>query len=529
MDAALDAKLRDLFTEVQPLGPWFHDDVPPDVSDKILYDNVSPFQEVAPHQRYLVLLGRKGSGKSAMLAELRSAIVHSRKSDKSSPRSLGPTLPDDGGSIVVSVESWKHFHSLVSIVAGRSQVSGALAELVPPEFYISVWHEILWDELFKHLFEYASSGAGYADLANVRKYINAETTLASSAEEAARNLFSQAKAEVLRLLTRRKLSLYYLFDSMDRYPIRNPLFGKVLAGFFQALVKINNESARLQVYFCLPEEIDRYVTKLSGAVLKGFGSSFRIRWKPIDLLRIVAHRYRVLAYVHDQKWHAQLLRLDLDRREDIHAFFSEVLPAKVTNRLKIDEDPLAYVIRHTQLLPRHAIVYFNAVISRSWEDTGGFREISEDALREGVNHVQRLVAQEILSPYELHFPEVIQRCSEILPDLSPICTYAELKRNEGRFARRIEEDATDLWRLLFDMGIIGRVLPQADAGELPHLPERYCYGAFHFNSQTDFGLATDAEYCFHPAFSGAFGMHRRNGDTRMVYPANIDMPTLRKA
>ena len=148
-------------------------------------------------------------------------------------------------------------------------------------------------------------------------------------------------------------------------------------------------------------------------------------------------------------------------------------------------------------------------------------------MRDGVQHVQKLIGQEILSPYELHYPEVIKRCSEILPDLSPISTYAELKRIEGRFERRIEEDATDLWRLLFDMGILGRVLPQSDAGTVPeHSPERYCYGAFHFNSETDFGLATDAEYCFHPAFSGAFGMHRRDGDTRMVYPANIDMLTL---
>lgn len=530
MNSTLHGKLRDLFTRGQPLGPLGHEVVSDDISEAILCDDVTPFKEVQTHQAYLVLFGRKGSGKSAMLAELRSGLKQAKKNNTTTSDEQLRLLPAAGGFFVVSVDSWRHFNNLVRIVASNSQIDGPLSDLVPSEHFTSIWLELLWNEIFNNLFDYSMHGDGYIELAEVRKYVNGEACSHEAPEKAAKRIFDNAKKEVLNLLAKRNIYIYYLFDSMEGYPIRSTAFRKMLSGFFLALSELNNTSAHIRIHFCIPEEIKRHVIAYSSAVLKGFGSSFTIHWKPIDLLRIIAHRYRLLSSIYEPNcdWHKNLARLNFNNRDDIHQFFSQALPKKVTNRLGIDEDPLAYIIRHTQLLPRHAIAYFNAIVCRSWEDTGGFRNITEDALRDGVAEIQTLVANEILYPYRVQYPILIQRCSEILPDLSPICSFADLKRVESRFNRRIEDDISDLWRVLFDIGILGRVIPPRDAGPLPQSPERYCYGAFHFNSQTDFGMATDSEYCFHPAFTGAFGMHRRDGDLRMVYPAHVELLSLER-
>jgi hypothetical protein len=233
--------------------------------------------------------------------------------------------------------------------------------------------------------------------------------------------------------------------------------------------------------------------------------------------------------VHDEEFYDDIADLDFSRREDVHALFHKILPTTVTNGVGIAEDPLAYIVRHTQLLPRHVLASFNAILSRNYQLTGGFRQVQEAAIREGVSHVQKIIATQILYPYERIYPKLIGACRELLPDLSPVCSFGAMKKIEKRFERRIEDDIVSLWDTLFQIGVIGRAVAHTpSSGNVgAQKAERYSYGQFHFNIDGAFGMATDSEYCFHPVFSRAFGITRRNGDTRVVYPDNVDMVTLK--
>lgn len=512
--------LQNALTAAEPLGPIAHERIVADVIDDLVYDRISLFSEVAtkPH---MLFLGRKGAGKSALLSQIRMGT------HKKGRRGLifYNDEPTKNRDYVIDVYSWEHFNQIVRNVSRLLKRDELLDDLIPTEYFVELWYQTLWDEIIQHFYNYHSFDSECRKLLDpVDKYVHADGIFEGSAQNHAKNLFKLAKSAVLHFLQSRSSKLYFLFDSMENYPVRSPTFLKIISGLFQGLTKINDESSRIVVSFCIPEEIESFVTSGSANLMKDLASSFRIRWRPIDLVRVVAHRLRVSSSVHDLKLYNELKELDFSKRDDLHQLFAIVLPEKITNSRGTDEDPLAYIIRHTQLLPRHVLAIFNAALSAHFKATGTFRQTSEAAVRDGITSVEKLIAKQILSPYEQIYPRLLAQCRSILPDLDPVCDYAALRKVESRFDRVVEEDVGSVWHTLFDIGVIGRSVGKAASDTVIGAgDERYCYGQFHYNIAGSFSMPTDGEFCFHPVFSRAFGMLRRNGDKRVVYPAHIDL------
>jgi hypothetical protein len=515
---ASNSELNNMLTLSEPLGPIAHERIGDEVADDLVYHKIALFNDVAtkPH---MLFLGRKGAGKSALLREIR--LNTRRKPERGADVNSGRQ-----GAQIISVFSWRHFHQIVRNVR-RQFREDVIDDLIPPEYFTDLWHQTLWDEIFQHFYKQAHDGAHRDLLKPVDRYIDVDGFFDGTPKEEARQVFESAKRSVLHFLEARDQTLYFLFDSMDDYPVRNATFSRILSGLFQGLTQLNDESRRIVVSFCIPEEIEAFIALESSNLMKDLSSSFRIRWNPIDLLRVVAHRLRISASVYDRSLYNEIRDLDFLHRNDIHQLFRIILPARITNSQGTDEDPLAYIIRHTQLLPRHILAIFNSALSIHYKATKSFSNVSPDAIRSGVSSVQKLIANQILLPFEHLYPELLNLCRNILPDLGPICDFTTLRKMEGRFHRRIEEDVGSVWSKLFEMGVLGRSTGR-DGTNSPELEnsDRYCYGQFHFNIDGSFGLATDGEYCFHPVFSRAFGMVRRNSDKRVVYPARIQLEGL---
>lgn len=511
--------LSSVLTSAEPLGPIAHEWIIDTYADDLIDDQISLFRDVStkPH---MLFLGRKGAGKSALLAEIRLTAMRKRRGVL-----VSDELPPRGGQFVLPVLAWQHFHQIVKSVSRRGE-DEILADLIPPEHFIELWKESLWDEIITYFYDYAHHDESRHRLEPVDHYVNATAPGDAPPRQAAERLFHNARRAVIDFLDDRNAKLYFLFDSMDNYPVRSATFAGILSGLFQALTAVSHETPRIIISFCMPEEVENFLVAGSSNLMKDFSSSFRIRWKPIDLIKIVAHRLRVSARIHDQRLYGLAKDLDFNVRGDLHRLFSEVLPSKITNAQGHDEDALAYVIRHTQLLPRHVLAIFNAALSEQLRTAGSYRGMSEDVLRKGVGDVQRAIADQILIPYKRLYPKLLAEARRILPDTDPICDYQTLRRLESRFERLIEDDVGSVWHTLFEMGVLGR--STSAAGGEHHNPDagRYCYGQFHFNAEMGFGFATDGEYCFHPVFSRAFGMTRRKADPRVVYPANIDLDHL---
>jgi hypothetical protein len=510
--------LSNLLTISEPLGPISHERIVDEFVDELVEDEVTAFKEVA-HKPPTILLGRKGSGKSALITDLRLQMQRRSLKIKSNQIDIHKRQ-----EFVIAVLTWPHFHKIVMSVGRQFSRDDVLAELVPPEYFINLWYEILWDEVIQHFYSFAHYPDSRAILEPIDIYINATNFFEGNPKQHAKKSFEDSRNAVITYLEHRGANLYFLFDSMDNYPVRHHTFSKIFSGLFQALTKVSDDSPRIHVTFCVPEEVEEFMVSGSTNLMKDFASSLRIQWKPIDLLRVIAHRLRLSARLHDKELYDRSHALDFSQREHIHQFFSAVLPLEILNSQGTAENTLAYIIRHTQLLPRHIIDIFNRTISNHYRREGKFTDISQEAVREGVRDSQRLIASQILHPYEQLYPKLLAACRTILPDLDPICSSAVLRKNQGRFLRKIEDDIGSVWETLFKMGVLGR--STAQTGTHSHkieVNDRYCYGQFHFNIDGSFGLATDGEYCFHPVFSRAFGMIRRSNDKRVVYPAHIDL------
>ena len=514
--------LSNLLTVNEPLGPILHERIVDEFFDDLVDDDVTAFREIAskPHT---LLLGRKGAGKSALITDLR--LQMQRVAAPSDHRThAGHRRRQD---FVISVLTWQHFHKIVLNVGRHFANDELLADLVPSEHFVELWHEILWHEIIQHFYDASHYADSREILAPVAAYVNATISFEGDPKRAAKQSFEDARLAVVAYLAHRGANLYFLFDSMDHYPVRHHTFARIFSGLFQALNKVSDDSPRIQVTFCVPEEIEEFMSSSSTNLMKDFASSFRIRWKPIDLLRVVAHRLRLSSRHHDPELYAFCMDFDFSHREHIQQFFARVMPAEITNAQGTSENSLAYIIRHTQLLPRHILDIFNRTLSYHFRKQECFTDISAEAVREGVKESQRIIAAQILHPYEQLYPKLLAACRTILPDLDPICSHSVLRKTQGRFARKIEDDIGSIWDALFKMGVLGRSTTQS--GTHSHhveMNDRYCYGQFHFNIDGAFGLATDGEYCFHPVFSRAFGMVRRTNDKRVVYPAHIDLLSL---
>ena len=489
-------------------------------AEKLLDHQVAPFREIAA-EPHMLLLGRKGAGKTAALAEIR--IAASRRGDVRRAR----PLPQRGAQFVLAIDSWPHFHEVVSRVGRNVQGEQVSPELIPPEMYRDLWVDSLWHEIITYFYDYAHEDDTRADLMPVHRYINAEAPTGVPLKLAAQQMAEDARDAIVSFLDQRDAQLFFLVDTMERYPIRNSVFAQTLSGMFPAMYKIKANNSRIKIIFSVPEEIESFMAAGSANLMKDFASSFRVRWKPIDLVHLIAYRLRASASIHDRPLYERTESLDFSKRDDLHKMLSVILPETIRNACGNDEDALAYIIRHTQLLPRQILFIFNAALSEQFRKHKTFENVKGELVRKAVTESQRFIGEQMLTLYRNVYPKLLTEARKILPDLEPICDYQSLRKIESRFNRNIEDDVVSIWDTMFEMGILGRSTTKSgDLSNPPMDESRYCYGQFHFNADSGFGLATDGEYCFHPIFARYYGMARRKEEQRVVYPANIDLENI---
>jgi hypothetical protein len=511
--------LKDLLRLSEPFGPVDQQVVMDDDDAALLLDGaVLPFRQAFEHRSPLIL-GRKGAGKSSVLAGYQFPTKYKHLLPLSES-----DIPSDQ-DIVVPIESWQHFQDIV-ISVSKALPSGD--KIIFPEWVSRLWADAIWIEIFKHLQQRLPhfTSSEQARLSSIRSLFQTRDfrLVSPNIDDAIHKMIAAAKASVSNFLAHRRARCYVLFDSMDDYPVRDSRFVSVIAGLLKCLSSFQRKHPEVSVIFCLPEEIARYLMQFSSNIIKDFNHPYYLRWKPGHLLRVAAHRYRLFIQLNDAIFFKELDKLNFSTREDLQTFYQRIMPPDFSNTYGHREDPVAYLIRHTQLQPRHFLMILNRVATESYRETGGLRKFLAKAIQDAVSEAELRIAEQILYPYGDLYPKLIMACQQVLADLPPICNSAELAKAQSRMAKRMESDIFDFRRTLFQMGILGKVEEDALMPENgnQHSGVRYAYAKFYFNTFGDIGYPTDATYCFHPVFSKYFGLRRRkNGDGRFVYPADI--------
>lgn len=336
-------------TNSEPLGPVKQDFVKDDfVAKHILDSNVREIKQLLINPP-LILLGRKGSGKSSIIDEIR---LRESTPKPGSVDSKG--LIEQGSMLILLIDNFRHLTTLLRNVASRS---GAYAHVLgheaislsfPVEHLQQSWFEILWDDIIKSFYEFLIKSEGHDMLDSITNYIHCDVFYTGSEEAAAEEVFNAARRSVIRWVEDNNYKLYFLFDSLENYPLDTDLMRNCFGGFFRALSQLSHESISMKVSFCLPLELRSELSKLSSAnIEKDFSASHAIEWRPMSLLQIVAHRYRLYLELKEDSFYEEISGYEFSdpqgrpNRDDIRSLFRTILPDRIVNSYDIEEDCLA--------------------------------------------------------------------------------------------------------------------------------------------------------------------------------------------
>lgn len=343
------------------------------------------------------------------------------------------------------------------------------------------------------------------------------------------------KNYICDLLTNNDKQAIILFDSLEEIDLKNDYIGDAIKGLMYLLGQFNDGSGVVQVRFCIPAERYFEFKKLSVAEKKDFGREHTLQWTSGELLSLVAHRYKIFLSIYPEYCginYKDLKNINIYTRDGALLFFREIFPDSLINNLGkgSKEDPVAYILRHTQLLPRQILDYFNQIVATAILRSGIATEITDKDIIDSISEKEQSVAEEVIASYRFRYPSAPDIFEDVVPDLPLMLTWKELKNifiNSARSSIGKGEGGTKpddkyFKRLLIETGIVGKVLDDQDTNSDSN---RYIKAAFEYTLPQKLVISSSQEMAVHPLFSGSLnGANEHLSQKKAVYPygAHLD-------
>ena len=288
-----------------------------------------------------------------------------------------------------------------------------------------------------------------------------------------------------------------VMDNLEDLHVQIDELEKVLAGLFTAVGQVSRAPAGrpFGIQVCLPSELWDEIHRIAANPEKDFsGNHLTIYWTADELLRLAGRRYRLFMQIH----HPRQLE-DLDRKaasggnRDV-ALLRAALPKTVVGGLGVEEDTVAYLLRHTQLLPRHLIQILNSVFTAPDQGSTPWA-VTPEAVRSGTQVAERLIVEGILAAYGRSFPFAARALRRLANRLT-VCFPARQLRtifNQEGITKITGQDFDDFLEMLIKLGVLGVKV---------NTTTRYNEARFQYTFDSAINAHEDLdELCFHPLFT----------------------------
>lgn len=323
--------------------------------------------------------------------------------------------------------------------------------------------------------------------------------------------FEEAKVAAIEYLVADKAKYVILMDSIEEFRTGDESIEHAIKGLLKLAGKMNVPKDVIDIRLCLTTELKPIIYRVSSNTNKDLARKAELEWGTADLVMIGAQRLMYFLGLY----YPDLIsgRSPFDRLNRASAFdlFKKVLPEKITNQNDVEEVAISYILRHTQLLPRHFLMLLNSIFRRSFarQEENPFPVTREDILY-GVRQVEESIVEEIFSTFNVLHPDAKEICKRCLPQLKKTFKLGGLQREFTRHGKTVFVDGefTDFYRMLVEIGIIGRVKDETDL---------YIMCQFRYAIGHELNLGYDDDLCVHPLFSGIYG-RGNDEDQRAVYP-----------
>ena len=346
-----DDILKKVLSPERPFGPV----ATPEVVDPRIFQSLFDMDNtIAEGLRKgpALIIGRRGSGKTAFLNSFHF---------------------DPDYSIIVSLQSEDAFPKMIRAIEQK------LPENVLAEEVSLLWENLLWGAVFSELIGQHGEQS-VKDLKPVAQYLEGigvkqgmsyykimrvilkaieqlndkVRVLIDTIEELSAQgiTFGEAKSAAIEFMNRRGIKAIVLIDSLEQFPLDVPSMANTLTGLLRAVGRFNQPGQPCEIRCCLPSEIYPQLIKLSSNPLKDISSNIVLHWHAHELIHLAAMRYkRFIELYFPDEFKRHFARVDVSTRQGVRKFWDKILPHEIYNATGDVEDSIAYIMRHTQLLP----------------------------------------------------------------------------------------------------------------------------------------------------------------------------------
>jgi len=467
--------------EYKALGDYWH---------KLFSDDL-PFMREVVNPRSCIIVGKWGTGKSALIKYLE------RKQTK------------DGG-IPISVAKSDELFARLEPLAGDD---GDPDELIIPNL-VKVWTSVFWWLVFGAFAEdhpqlrasydalVEKSGARPPDITLLIKGI-VEQYLGSSTSRYVREMedflervrFEQSKKLALTCVEQKPVII--CIESLDKYTLKNVKIRRLVAALVQASHEFVMEHAGQGIEIKTFISGEAFTRLRERALLNPSKHAYRpvnIRWDPQTLAIMICRR---LYCFQEMRGGAapQLDNIDwADYRAVLEKLWEPYFGRIVRNRRGRNENSFLYVVRHTQCRPRQLIHLCNNITELACK--GSDECFPPEYITEGVRIGEADLAEWNLGAYEPIWNEKYQRAlGHVLVGISKVYPPSLVERRLAAWRKETNEsiDSGEFRRYIVNMGVVG-VLRKL------HNEEKILEVDYDFFSERDLNTTNIDRMVVHPMF-----------------------------
>lgn len=498
--------LKNYITPSEPFGPINASEIVESEARKILFEVHNNLYK-SLHQRPSVVIGRKGSGKTAYLQS---------------------SYFDKTYDFVIEVDTDQ---ALIAVINSVEKLSKGT---VFAESVASLWETILWIPMLCHISGNVSKGTsriiddylakigvrarGTIDeilwnIVDVMAERQKEKTTGVVADILRRTdtiTFNEVKQAVHNELESSKKRAIMLVDSLEDFHLDVDSVAIAIQGLLKCIGRANTPTSRADIRFCIPAEQYYQFAAISSNHNKDFRRELLLHWIMPELLAVAASRLLIYFELYEPGLFARHGSYTNLGKINSNTLFQSVMPITINNKIGTVENPLPYICRHTQLLPRHLIIILNCIseVQKRYGSPSDFF-FSEESIKSGISLAEEGIVLEVFNAYSATYPRAQKVCSECIPELQHVFSLGDLERvfrTHGKKAMGSDE-FDEFKRMLIEIGAVGRVVGET---------EKYVKAFFEYTAHHRLVTSTDDDLCIHPLFTEIFSAKKKM--KKPVYP-----------
>ena len=370
--------------------------------------------------------------------------------------------------------------------------------------------------------------------------------------------FNHAMNEIKSYLGQNKKSVLVLLDSFDEYNINNKSFLIAIKSLILSCFTIYEDSKQNNIYFKIALASEIYTRVLTHLPAKNHTNTVAIIWSYKELIKCMALRF--ISWYHDENAEHKDKRylfsflqnytvLDIKNSKNgyeiAEEIFNNIIPRICRTNLDYQYVSLAFISRHTMKKPREIIQIFNAIVDRIIHENNSrfFYESSTITIKDVVHSLQNDLIEQTLSIYRIFIPNIGNYIYDLLYD-SKFIFYmndsdfvSKLKQVNAHIQSESSENEylyywsdRDIVNVLFETGLLGKVsqVRTIDAANI----EQFCYpgqikiidALFEYQFKGKIQKSNFTQYVIHPMCYEHYNCHV--GTRSMVNTDSFDTTEL---